>query len=251
MKPRLRAAVSALAAAALTLTACGDAAETAGVIHVFAAASLTETFNRIGDAFEETHPDIDVVFNFAGSSSLAAQIDQGAPADVFASAAPANMDAVVEAGHADDPRTFTRNELVIAVPEHNPEGIESLADLAENGRKVAVCAQEVPCGAAAQAALEAAGVDLTPATYETDVKAALAKLGMGEVDAALVYRTDAEAASGAVDAVEFPESASAINDYQVAVLDEAANPAAARAFADYLESEEARAVLAEAGFQSP
>ncbi|HEU5128790.1 MAG TPA: molybdate ABC transporter substrate-binding protein [Glycomyces sp.] len=253
----MRTVIAIAAAALLALTACGadadgtgEGGELGGALTVFAAASLTETFTAIGEDFEAAHPGVEVAFSFAGSSSLAAQINQGAPADVFASAAPANMDTVVEAGNAEDPRTFARNQLVIAVPEGGPDGVAALADLADPGLKVALCAEEVPCGAAARTALDAAGVALTPATYETDVKAALAKLTLGEVDAALVYRTDVAAAEG-VEAVEFPESASAVNDCVLAPLEGAPNPAAAEAFAAYVASEEALAVLTAAGFQAP
>ena len=254
----MRSTAAIAATALLALTACGavddspEDGEVDGTVTVLAAASLTETFERIGEDFEAAHPGVRVEFSFAGSSSLASQINQGAPADVFASAAPANMDTVVEAGNAAEPETFARNQLVIAVPEGDPHGVAALADLADPGLKVALCAEEVPCGAAAQAALEAGGVELTPATYETDVKATLAKVTLGEVDAALVYRTDV-AADGVegVEAVEFPESAEAVNDYELAVVDGAPNPAGAEAFAAHVRSEEALAVLTEAGFQAP
>ncbi|WP_026925628.1 molybdate ABC transporter substrate-binding protein [Glycomyces arizonensis] len=253
-------AAGTAAAALLALSACGSSAdgtedgEVGGTVTVFAAASLTETFTEIGEDFEEADPGVEVEFSFAGSSSLAAQINQGAPADVFASANPANMDKVVEAGNAEDPETFARNQLVIAVPEGNPDGVTGLADLADPALKVALCAEEVPCGAAAQTALDAAGVALTPVTYETDVKATLAKLTLGEVDAALVYRTDVAAAiasDGGVEGVEFPESAEAVNDYVLAVVNDAPNRATAEAFAAYLRSDAALAVLTAAGFQAP
>ncbi|HEU5107763.1 MAG TPA: molybdate ABC transporter substrate-binding protein, partial [Micromonosporaceae bacterium] len=195
-------------------------------------------------------PSAEVIFNFGGSSALATQINQGAPADVFASASPATMTTVTGAGNAaGTPTTFARNQLVIAVPKGNPDGIAGLADL--TGVKVALCAEQAPCGAAARAALDAAGVALTPVTLEQDVKAALAKVKLGEVDASLVYRTDARAADDGVDGVEFPESAGAANDYPVAVLADAPNADAARAFVDHVLSGEGRAVLTEAGFQAP
>jgi molybdenum ABC transporter molybdate-binding protein len=142
-------------------------------------------------------------FNYAGSSTLA-QINQGVPADVFASAAPANMKTVTDAGNgAGTPVTFVKNQLVIAVPKGNPKAIKGLSDLTKPGVKVALCDDPVPCGAAAKKALTAANVSLTPVTKETDVKAAwLVKLG--EVDAALVYRTDAKSAAADVDGIEFP-----------------------------------------------
>ncbi|MDG4795846.1 molybdate ABC transporter substrate-binding protein [Micromonospora sp. WMMD1082] len=228
----------------------GDAIS--GELTVFAAASLTESFTRIGQDFEAAHQGVQVTFSFAGSSALATQINEGAPADVFASAAPANMKTVTDAGNGDgEPVTFVRNQLVIAVPKGNPDGVTGLSDLTKPDAKVALCAEQVPCGAAARTALDAAGVALTPVTLEQDVKRALAKVRLGEVDAALVYRTDARAASDEVDGIEFPESAEAINDYPIIVLKDAANKPAARAFVEYVRSDTGRGVLTEAGFQAP
>ncbi|MFI7657948.1 molybdate ABC transporter substrate-binding protein [Micromonospora parva] len=245
---------------ALAVAGCGAGDDRAsgadgratGAVTVFAAASLTESFRRIGKEFEAANPGSTVTLNVAGSSALANQINQGAPADVFASAAPANMATVTEAGSADGtPTIFARNQLVIAVPRGNPKGVTGLADLSRPGVKVALCANQVPCGAAARTAVDAAGVALTPVTLEQDVKGALAKVKLGEVDAAVVYRTDARAASADVTGVEFPESARAVNDYPIVALKDAPNPAGARAFVAYVRSAPAQAVLAEAGFQAP
>jgi molybdate transport system substrate-binding protein len=230
----------------------GDGSGVTGGITVFAAASLTESFARIGQDFEAAHPGTTVTFNFGGSSALATQINQGAPADVYASASPANMKTVTDAGNGDaTPTTFARNQLVIAVPKGNPMGVTGLSDLTSGGMKVALCAEQVPCGAAARKALGAAGVKLTPVTLEQDVKAALSKVRLGEVDAALVYRTDAKAASSDVDGVEFPESSGAVNDYPIVALKDAPNPGGARAFVRYVLSDQGRAVLTRAGFQAP
>jgi molybdate transport system substrate-binding protein len=223
-----------------------------GNVSVFAASSLTETFTKLGKDFEAANPRAHVTFNFAGSSALATQINQGAPADVFASAAPANMKTVTDAGNGDgDPVVFVRNQLVIAVPQGNPKGIAGLADLAKPGVKVALCAAQVPCGSAARTALATASVTITPVTLEQDVKSALSKVKLGEVDAALVYRTDVGAAGGDVDGVEFPESAKAVNQYPIVVLKGARNQAAARAFVAYVLSDKGMAVLTKAGFQAP
>lgn len=248
---RAKAVLAAAAALALTsLAACTDdgaEAGSGGTVTVFAAASLTEAFTEIGERFEAGHEGVTVEFNFAGSSDLAAQITEGAPADVFASADESNMDKVVEAGAAADPETFALNQLVIAVPAGNPDGVAGIADLA--GLDFAACAEEVPCGAAAQTALE--GTGLAPVTYEADVKSTLQKLGLGEVDAALVYRTDAIAAQDEVDAVEFPESAAAVNTYPIAALTGAPNPDLAAEFAAYVLADDAQSVLQTAGFQLP
>ncbi|MFG2168682.1 molybdate ABC transporter substrate-binding protein [Micromonospora chersina] len=251
----MRAALAGVATLALSLTGCGagdeSTAGTGGTVTVFAAASLTETFTKLGRDFEAAHPGTRVVLNFAGSSALATQITQGAPADVFAAASPATMRTVTDAGDAAGPPVvLVRNQLVIAVPERNPDRVGGLADLARPGVKVALCAEQVPCGAAAKSALDAAGVRLTPATLEQDVKGALAKVKLGEVDAALVYRTDVRAAAGLA-AVEFPESARAVNDYPIVVLKHAGNPDGARAFVEHVRSDAGLAVLTAAGFQAP
>ncbi|RIV37077.1 molybdate ABC transporter substrate-binding protein [Micromonospora radicis] len=256
-RTRLRTALTALAL--LVVTGCADdradpaatGAGNGGELTVFAAASLRESFTRLGQDFEAAQG-VRVTFNFAGSSALAAQINQGAPADVFAAAAPANMATVVDAGNSDgEPVTFARNQLVIAVPRGNPDGVTALSDLTKPDAKVAVCAEQVPCGAAARKALDAAGVALTPVTLEQDVRAALNKVRLGEVDAALVYRTDVRAAADDVDGIEFPESTGAVNDYPIVVLKDADHPAAARAFVDHVNSDTGRAVLTAAGFQVP
>lgn len=253
---RAKTTLAATAALALvSLAACGTESGTdsgseagsGGTVTVFAAASLTEAFTEIGDRFEAEHEGVQVEFNFAGSSDLAAQITEGAPADVFASADQSNMDKVLEAGAADSADAFALNQLVIAVPEGNPDGVTGLADLA--GLDFAACAEEVPCGAAAQTALGDTGP--TPVTYEADVKSTLQKLILGEVDAALVYRTDAIAAADEVDAVEFPESASALNTYPIATLTDAPNPDLAAEFTAYVLADDAQSVLETAGFQRP
>jgi molybdate transport system substrate-binding protein len=255
--PGTRVLAAALAAA-LSLAGCGSSATapaTGGVtggVTVFAAASLTGTFTELGEEFEAAHPGTEVVFNFGGSSALAQQIDQGAPADVFASAAPAVMRQVVDgAGTAAPPTTFVRNRLQIAVPRGNPAGITGLADFADADATIALCAEQVPCGSAARTVFEAAGVTPLADTLEQDVKAVLTKVRLGEVDAALVYRTDVAAAAGEVEGIEFPEADQAVNDYPVAVLADAPNAAAARAFVDHVLSDRGRAVFTGAGFATP
>jgi molybdate transport system substrate-binding protein len=218
-----------------------------GDVAVFAAASLTETFTQIGKDFEAAHPGSHVKFNFAGSSALAQQINQGAPADVFASASPTNMKQVTDSGSV----TFVRNRLQIAVGKGNPKKIASLADLIKPDLKLALCAEQVPCGTAAKKAFEVATLTPKPVTIEQDVKATLTKVKLGEVDAALVYRTDVAASTGAVDGVDFPESAQAVNDYPISTLAKAKNATGGKAFVDYVLSDKGRQVLARAGFDSP
>jgi molybdate transport system substrate-binding protein len=226
-------------------------AELAGSLTVFAAASLTDVFTDLGERVEADHPGLDVQFNFAGSSALATQVTQGAPADVFASANEAQMAVVADAGLADDPRVFAANVLQIAVPAGNPAGITGLADLGREELTIAVCAPQVPCGAAAEDVFAAAGVAAAPDTLEEDVRAALTKVELGEIDAALVYTTDVTAAGDAVEGIDVPEAEQAVNEYPIAVLADAPDPEAAAAFVELVRSEEGQQALADAGFRVP
>lgn len=248
------------AVAALALAGCGNSETHAapgssaisGELTVFAAASLTESFTKIGKDFEATHPGVRVKFNFAGSSALAQQINQGAPADVFASAAPTNMKQVTDTGAITaSPVTFVKNRLEIAVPAGNQAKVSGLADFAKADLKIALCAEQVPCGAAARKVFDIAGIKAAPDTLEQDVKAVLAKVSLGEVDAALVYRTDVKAAGGKVAGIEFAEADKAVNEYPIAVCAKAPNSNGAKAFVDYVLSDKGRAVLTQAGFDAP
>ncbi|MFF2008533.1 molybdate ABC transporter substrate-binding protein [Streptomyces sp. NPDC058195] len=251
------------AAALLALTACSSsgAADSAapsssdklsGTVTVFAAASLKESFTALGRTFESRHPGTKVTFSFGGSDSLAASITGGAPADVFAAASTRTMKIVTDAGDAAGaPAAFVRNQLEIATLPGNPDKVSSLKDLTGPGLKVVLCAKEVPCGAAAQKALDAGKIKLTPVSYEQDVKSALTKVELKEADAAVVYRTDVKAAGDKVEGVEFPESADAVNDYPITLLKNAPNAAASRAFIALVQSAEGQKVLTGAGFLKP
>src|SRR3954447_4014092 len=253
------------AAALLALSACSssdsDSSSTtsgssasasdklSGTVTVFAAASLKESFTTLGEQFERAHPGTKVTFSFGGSDSLAASITGGAPADVFAAASPKTMKIVTDKGDAaGTPATFVRNQLEIATLPGNPDKVSSLKDLTGSGLKVVLCDKSVPCGAAAQKALDAGKLKLTPVSYEQDVKSALNKVVLKEADAAVVYQTDVKAAGGKVEGVDFPESAKAVNDYPIALLKNAPNPAAAKAFIALVRSDEGRQVLSKAGF---
>ncbi|MCP2292695.1 molybdate ABC transporter substrate-binding protein [Nocardia amikacinitolerans] len=256
-----RSAIGAVAVlAAMSSAACGSddwsepagSQQISGTVTVFAAASLTETFTELGKRFEAAHPGVQVVYSFGASSALAEQINQGAPADVFASAAPKNMQQVRDKGEVTvEPVTFVRNRLEIAVPKGNPGKITGLADFGKTELKLALCAEQVPCGAAAKTVFEAAGITPQPDTREQDVKAVLTKVTLGEVDAALVYRTDVKAAGDKVEGIDFPESTRAVNDYPVAPLAHAPNAAAAAAFVEFVTSDQAEQVFDSAGFDTP
>ena len=223
-----------------------------GTVTVFAAASLEESFTMLGEQFERAHPGTKVTFSFGGSDSLAASITGGAPADVFASASPKTMKIVTDAGDASGtPSTFVRNQLEIATLPGNPDKVASLKDLTNPALKVVLCDKEVPCGAAAQKALDASRLKLTPVSYEQDVKAALTKVELKEADAAVVYKTDVHAAGDKVGGVEFPESADAVNDYPITLLKDAQHTDTAKAFIALVRSAEGQKVLTEAGFLKP
>lgn len=223
-----------------------------GTVTVFAAASLKESFTTLGKEFEKQHPGTKVTFSFGGSDSLAASITGGAPADVFAAASPKTMKIVTDAGDGSGtPATFVRNQLEIATLPGNPDKISSLKDLTRSSLKVVLCDKEVPCGAAAQKALDASGLKLTPVSYEQDVKSALTKVELKEADAAVVYRTDVKAAGDKVEGVEFPESADAVNDYPITLLKDAPNADASKAFIALVQSAQGQKVLTGAGFLKP
>ncbi len=229
----------------------GDEAEST-TITVFAASSLTSAFEQIADEFQAENEGVKVEFNFAGSSDLVAQIQQGAPADVFASADEANMAKVTaEDLTGADPVLFASNTLEIAVPPDNPAGIESFQDLAEPGLNLVVCAPDVPCGSAAQAAAEAAGVELEPVSEEQSVTDVLAKVTSGEADAGLVYVTDVIAAGDDVLGIEFPESSAAENLYPIATLADSENADLAQEFVDMVTGNTGSQILEQAGFDKP
>ncbi|MFB7500680.1 molybdate ABC transporter substrate-binding protein [Streptomyces sp. NPDC056161] len=223
-----------------------------GTVTVFAAASLQESFTELGKEFEKQHPGTKVSFNFGGSDTLAASITGGAPADVFAAASAKTMATVTDKNDAaGTPATFVRNQLEIATLPGNPDKISSLKDLTKSGLKVVLCDKTVPCGAAAQKALDASKLKLTPVSYEQDVKSALTKVELKEADAAVVYQTDVKAAGDKVEGVNFPESAKAVNDYPIVLLKNAPNAEAAKAFIALVQSTEGQQVLSEAGFLKP
>ncbi|MFF2463090.1 molybdate ABC transporter substrate-binding protein [Streptomyces mirabilis] len=233
-------------------TSASSSPKLSGTVTVFAAASLKESFTTLGKEFEKANPGTKVTFNFGGSDTLAASITGGAPADVFAAASPKTMAIVTDKKDAaTTPATFVRNQLEIATLPGNPDKVTSLKDLTKSGLKVVLCDKTVPCGAAAQKALDASKLKLTPVSYEQDVKSALTKVELKEADAAVVYKTDVKAAGDKVEGVEFPESAKAINAYPIALLKDAPNAEAAKAFIALVQSAEGQKVLTAAGFLQP
>jgi molybdate transport system substrate-binding protein len=223
-----------------------------GSVTVFAAASLTDSFKAVGGAFTKRHSSAKLDFNFAGSSALATQINQGAPADVFASADRSNLQKVVDAGNtAAAPVIFAGNRLQIVVGAGNPKGIRSLADLARAGLVVVLCAPSVPCGNYAGQALNKAGVKVTAASQEQDVKAVVTKVSLGEADAGIVYVTDVKAGGARVQGVDIPDDQNVSAQYPIAVLKGGPNPVGSRAFVNFVRSQAGQDVLQGFGFTSP
>jgi len=222
-----------------------------GTVNVFAAASLKEAFTTLGRQFEAAHPGTRVVFNFGPSSGLATQITSGAPADVFASASAKNMGQVVKAAAAKSPTNFASNVMEIAVPPKNPANVTRLSDLAKPAVKVALCQKAVPCGVTAAKVFTKAKLTVTPVTQEVDVKAVLAKVTLGEVDAGVVYVTDVRAAGAKVKGILIPADVNASTKYPIATLAKAPNTAAATAFTDYVLSVDGARVLISDGFAKP
>lgn len=252
-------AMSVAAAAGVLLAACGQTNQPAsppssglsGSITVLAASSLTAAFGAIGADFQRAYPSTMIHFSFAGSTTLVAQVEQGAIGDVFASADEPNMQKLVNAGlTSGSPAIFARNKLQIVVPAGNPKHVTGLADLGRSGLVVVLCAPAVPCGHYAAEAMTKANVTINPASQETDVKAVVTKVALGEADAGIVYVTDVKAAGSRVQGVDIPDALNVIADYPIVVLKDSQNVGLARAFIGYLHANGPR-TLARYGFLPP
>ena len=257
MRRGLGAAVAIVASALVAGCAIGPRpwAEAASpgppteTLTVFAAASLSEVMERIADQYEIEHSEVDVRVTYGGSSGLAAQIREGAPADVFVSADEAQMDAIGDLA-AGEHILVAKNHLVIAVPAGNPAGVAGLDDLADPAVVSVICAPQVPCGAATASLAVLNGVTLSPVSEEQSVTDVLGKIASGQADAGVVYATDIARAPG-VEKVAIAGTERVLNRYPAAALADAADPARARDFVDYLAGPEARQMLTEARFGVP
>jgi molybdate transport system substrate-binding protein len=244
-----------LAVAALVLAACGGGSGggagvgSAGEFKVFAAASLTAAFTKIGEDFTAANGGTRVTFNFAGSQALATQIRQGAPADVFASADSANLDKVKDL--VGTPHSFASNLLAIVVERGNPKGVKGLDDLANPDLKVVLAAPDVPAGRYAAQILGKAGVGVKPVSQEDNVKAVVTKVSLGEADAGIVYVTDVTAGGGRVEGVEIPEDQNVLATYPIATVKASRAQERAQAFVDLVLSAEGQQVLGRYGFLPP
>jgi molybdate transport system substrate-binding protein len=237
---------------------------TRATLHVFAAASLTDAFNQIGNDFTVAHPGVDVVFNFAGSNELATQIRSGAPADLFASANAAQMTVAIDSGRivSGTERAFVQNRLVVIAPSNNPAGLNTLEDLARPGIAILVAASEVPVGRYTLDFLDKAEADgslgegykdaviANIVSYEQNVRAVLTKVSLGEADAGVVYTSDVGAAAEEVIQIAIPDNLNTIASYPIAPLSDSAHPELAQQFLDYLLSPAGQQVLVEYGFIS-
>ncbi|CAL9368246.1 Molybdate-binding protein ModA [Streptomyces sp. enrichment culture] len=260
---RRRRIAPALMAAVLlpVLAACGGGSAGAGAggpsgsdpaaadLTVLAASSLTDVFKTAGAAYEKAHPGTRITFSFAGSQELAAQVRQGAPADVLVTADTRTMDGL--AAETGSPSVIARNRLVIATGKGNPFKIGGLEDLADSKVKVVLASPEVPVGRYSRQILDAQSVRVVPVSEEPNVRAVLGKVELGEADAGIVYATDAAKSAGKVAAVEIPDGQNAVASYPAAALKQSKNAGAAAAFTAWLSSPEAQKILRDAGFQKP
>ncbi len=275
VRPTRITAIATLAAASLLAAACSSSSKTAssstpaassaassasasptatpvtGTIVVLAASSLTGAFNTLITQFQAANPGAKVMATYGSSGTLATQITQGAPADVFASAAPANMQSVITAGDASTSTNFVKNKMEIAVAPTNPKNVTGVAALANSSIKLALCVATAPCGATANTVFANAKVTVKPVTLLPDVKTTLTAVESNQVDAGVVYVTDVLAAGAMVKGVEIPDNINATTEYPIAALTKAANPSGAAAWVAYVLSPAGQAVLSADGFEAP
>jgi molybdate transport system substrate-binding protein len=229
--------------AALALAGCSTPG-TEGVT-VFAASSLKAPFGELAHIYQREHPEDRVILNFAGSADLVAQLDQGAPAAVLATADEATMDKAA-AGRVLAPTAFATNSMTIVVPKGNPGGVRGLSDLANEDLNVVVCAPQVPCGASTTAIERAAGVQITPDSQESAVADVLGKVTSGQADAGVVYVSDAFNTPGHVEEIQIPDNVNMTNLYLIAPV-----TGGGQAFVDLVLSDAGQQVLADNGFGPP
>jgi molybdate transport system substrate-binding protein len=215
---------------------------------VFAAASLTESFNDLQETLATSAPDLKITYSFAGSGTLVQQVQQGAPADVIATADTSTMKTLEDAGLVETPTTFAHNKLQILVAPGNPKQIKSLDDLSRSDLIVVLCDKTVPAGKYADQALQKAGVTVGPKSLEPDVKSAVARITSGEADATIVYVTDVAAAGSKGTGVEIPDSSNVVADYPIAIVKDTKNHDAASAFVDEVMNGAGREALTARGF---
>jgi molybdate transport system substrate-binding protein len=248
--PASTAAVPATTSAAPATN--GAATPVSGNITVFAATSLTDSFEKIGDAFTNANPGAKVTFSFDASSALAAQIMQGAPADVFASADTTNMDKITKPGlNGTSPEIFATNLLAVIVPKGNPKGITGVQDLSKPDLKVVLCDPSVPCGKYANQILTSANVTVKPVSLAQNVKGVVTPVTTGEADAGIVYVTDVLAAGDKAQAVDIPENINVVANYPIASINASKSPDVDKAFINFVLGDDGQAILKKYGFLPP
>ncbi len=263
----------ALLLLSLLLASCGTASTTSSnptptaapvQLTVFAAASLTESFNEIKKNYSSVHPNVTLTYNFAGSQALEQQLANGATADIFASADQANMQKASTANLVESSKIFVRNRLVVVVPASDPANITTLKDLANKGVKIDVAAPSVPVGKYGLQALDNLGKapeygqgyeDSVKANFisqEDNVKAVLNKVQLGEADAGIVYRTDVTTqAEKKVKVIDIPDPYNVVAEYPIAVTKSSKHISDAQTFEQYILSKDGQAVLAKYHFLAP
>ncbi|MEU5772044.1 molybdate ABC transporter substrate-binding protein [Streptomyces venezuelae] len=255
---RRTVAAAATAALLVPLAACGSDDDSDGKkdeggkdvsLTVLAASSLTDVFATAEKAYEKEHPGTRITVSAAGSQELAAQVKQGAPADLLVTADTKTMDGLK--GETGEPTVIAKNRLVIATREGNPEKVKELKDLADSKLKVVLADDTVPVGRYSKQVLDKQGVSVKPVSKEANVRSVLSKVELGEADAGIVYKTDAATAPDKVDAVEIPDAQNAVASYPAATLKGSKNSEAAAAFVKWLSTPEAQKMLRDAGFQKP
>jgi molybdate transport system substrate-binding protein len=252
MMKRALVALAALAVLIATVQPASAQQKPSGEITVFAGSSLTESFDAMAKQFEKKYPGVSVKFNYDSSSNLATQINQGAPADVFASADQDNLQKTIDAGTVTPPPVvFAKNRLEIAVEKGNPKKIKSLADLQKSGLVVVLCADQVPCGKYAAQSFAMAGVTINPSSKEENAKATLSKVSIGEADASIVYVTDVKASKRTTSGVKIPNKVNVIATYPIGVVKASQNATTAKAWVKYVRSREGQATLRKFGFLPP
>ena len=244
----LAAVAAAVALAALSLGACSTHAQDT-VVNVYAAASLTDVFTSLADQYEKAHDGVDVRLTFAGSSDLASQINEGAPADVFASANEKQMTAVEKLVDGKS-EIFATNTLTIVVPTGNPAGVTDFASLATPSLRLVICEPEVPCGAATATIATQLGVTLTPVSEAGSVTDVLGSVSSGEADAGVVYRTDV-ARADRIQEIPFDESDLAVNRYPIAVMTTGKAAGESKDFMAFVLGKDGQDALQSAGFGAP
>lgn len=247
----MRRALAALTAGALlTLTACGPGTQGQQDKHVtvLAAASLTDVFEAIASDFEADHEGVDVELSFAASSTIVQQVNEGAPADVVALAGMRSLEPLSEEHRVGEVAEFTTNSLQLAVPPDNPAGVTGPDDLTQDGLRLVVCEEQVPCGTATATLFDTLGIDPTVSSYEQDVRATLTKVELGEADVGIVYRTDVTGAGDRVRGVDIPDDVNVINTYPILAV---SDRVLAQAFVDEVMSARGQRHLADAGFVAP